>query len=72
VIETFGTAAGRARRYANGSKRANMKELRFDADDRVWRAAFAFASEMRGHHSRGGGQVRRERKEVLQTADQNH
>lgn len=25
-----------------GSKHANMKELRFDADDGVWRVAFAF------------------------------
>jgi hypothetical protein len=25
-----------------GSKHANMKELRFDADDGVWRLAFAF------------------------------
>ena len=26
----------------NGSKHANMKELRFNADDGVWRVAFAF------------------------------
>ena len=26
----------------NGSKHANMKELRFDAADGVWRVAFAF------------------------------
>lgn len=26
----------------NGSKHSNMKELRFDADDGVWRVAFAF------------------------------
>lgn len=26
----------------NGSKHTNMKELRFKADDGVWRAAFAF------------------------------
>jgi hypothetical protein len=26
----------------NGSKHANMKELRCDADDGVWRIAFAF------------------------------
>ncbi len=25
-----------------GSKHANMKEMRFDADDGVWRVAFAF------------------------------
>ncbi|MBI5162903.1 MAG: type II toxin-antitoxin system RelE/ParE family toxin [Magnetospirillum sp.] len=26
----------------SGSKHANMKEMRFDADDGVWRVAFAF------------------------------
>ena len=30
-----------------GSKHANMKELRFDADGGVWRAAFAFDSVRR-------------------------
>lgn len=30
-----------------GSKHANMKELRFRADDGVWRAAFAFDPERR-------------------------
>lgn len=29
----------------NGSKHANMKELRFDADDGVWRVAYAFDPE---------------------------
>jgi hypothetical protein len=28
-----------------GSKHANMKELRFNADDGVWRVAFAFDLE---------------------------
>ena len=31
----------------NGSKHANMKELRFDADDGCWRVAFAFDLERR-------------------------
>jgi len=31
----------------NGSRHANMKELRFDADGGVWRVAFAFDSERR-------------------------
>jgi hypothetical protein len=30
-----------------GSKYANMKELRFDADDGVWRVAFAFDPQRR-------------------------
>jgi len=29
----------------NGSKHANLKELRFNADDGVWRVAFAFDPE---------------------------
>ena len=32
----------------NGSKHANMKELRFNADDGVWRVALAFDPERKG------------------------
>jgi len=32
----------------NDSKFANMKELRFDADDGVWRVAFAFDPDRNG------------------------
>lgn len=43
VLEQFGPQAGRPRvDTLNGSKHANMKELRFDADGGVWRVAFAF------------------------------
>jgi hypothetical protein len=43
VIERFGPQAGRPRvDTLKGSKNANMKELRFDAGDGVWRVAFAF------------------------------
>ncbi len=31
-----------------GSKHANMKELRFDADGGVWRVAYAFDTERKG------------------------
>src|ERR1022692_525200 len=45
VIERFGPQTGRPRvDTLKGSKHANMKELRFDADDGVWRVAFAFDS----------------------------
>jgi hypothetical protein len=45
VIEYFGPQAGRPRvDTLKGSKHANMKELRFDADGGVWRVAFAFDS----------------------------
>lgn len=43
VIEFFGPNAGRPRvDTLKGSKHANMKELRFDADGGAWRVAFAF------------------------------
>lgn len=43
LLETFGPQLGRPRADTlNGSKHANMKELRFDAADGVWRIAFAF------------------------------
>src|SRR5256885_16667243 len=43
VIKKFGPAAKRPRvDPLKGSKHANMKELRFDADGGVWRVAFAF------------------------------
>jgi hypothetical protein len=43
VLETFGPQLGRPRvDTLKGSRHANMKELRFDAADGVWRVAFAF------------------------------
>ena len=42
-LETFGPMLGRPRvDTLNGSRHANMKELRFQADNGVWRLAFAF------------------------------
>jgi hypothetical protein len=43
LLEQFGPQLGRPRADPlNGSRHANMKELRFDASDGVWRFAFAF------------------------------
>jgi hypothetical protein len=43
LLEHFGPHLGRPRvDTLKGSKHANMKELRFDADGGVWRVAFAF------------------------------
>ena len=43
VLEQFGPMTDRPRvDTLNGSQYANMKELRFNADDGVWRVAFAF------------------------------
>src|SRR3546814_13191841 len=43
LLEAFGPKLGRPRvDTLKGSRHANMKELRFDAGDGVWRVAFAF------------------------------
>src|SRR6266480_2245866 len=43
LVQQFGPQLGRPRADTlNGSRHANMKELRFDAADGVWRVAFAF------------------------------
>ena len=43
LIETLGSALGRPRvDTLKGSRHANMKELRFHADNGIWRVAFAF------------------------------
>jgi hypothetical protein len=45
LLEQFGPQLGRPRADTlNGSRHPNMKELRFDAADGVWRVAFAFDS----------------------------
>lgn len=49
VLEVFGPQLGRPRvDTLKGSRHANMKELRFDAADGVWRFAFAFDPKRRG------------------------
>lgn len=46
LLKTFGPAMRRpGSDTLSGSKHANMKELRFDADNGVWRLAYAFDSE---------------------------
>ena len=62
LLEQFGPQLGRPRADTlNGSRHANMKELRFDAADGVWRFAFAFDPKRRaiilcgGDKSGGGG-----------------
>ena len=48
AVELEGPNVGRPRvDTLNGSRHANMKELRFDADGGVWRFAFAFDPERR-------------------------
>jgi hypothetical protein len=48
-LEELGPFMGRSRvDTLNGSRHANMKELRFDAEGGVWRFAFAFDPQRRG------------------------
>jgi len=46
LLERFGPMLGRPRADTlKGSKHSNMKELRFDAGNGAWRAAYAFDSK---------------------------
>ena len=46
LLQALGPSLGRPHADTlSGSKSANMKELRFRADDGVWRVAFAFDPE---------------------------
>ncbi len=64
LLEAFGPRLGRPRvDTLKGSRHANMKELRFDAADGVWRFAFAFdprrqAIVLCGGDKSGGSQRR--------------
>jgi len=74
VIEKFGPQTGRPRvDTLNGSKHANMKELRFDADYGVWRVAFAFDSERKAvllvAGDKSGGSQKRFYRQIIKTAD---
>lgn len=57
----------------NGSAYANMKELRFKADDGVWRVAFAFDPKSEGillvAGDKSGGSEKRFYKNLLKKAD---
>jgi hypothetical protein len=49
VLKQFGPSLGRPQvDTLNGSKHANMKELRFKANNGVWRVAFAFDPDRKG------------------------
>lgn len=73
-LREFGPKAGRPRvDTLNGSKHANMKELRFSAGDGEWRVAFAFdprrhAVLLVGGDKSGGGEKRFYR-DLIRVAD---
>ena len=58
----------------NGSKHANMKELRFGADNGVWRVAYAFDPRRAGillvAGDKSGGSGKRFYKRLIKTADE--
>jgi hypothetical protein len=57
-----------------GSKHANLKELRFEADDGVWRVAFAFdptrSAILLVAGDKSGGSEKRFYKQLIRKADQ--
>jgi len=57
-----------------GSQFANMKEMRFDADDGVWRIAFAFDPKRRAillvAGDKSGGSEKRFYRELIRKADE--
>jgi hypothetical protein len=75
LLEQFGPTLGRPRvDTLKGSRHANMKELRFDADDGVWRVAFAFDPNRRAvllvAGDKSGGSAKRFYRQLVRTADQ--
>ena len=74
LIEHLGPSAGRPRvDTLNGSKHANMKELRFAAGDGQWRVAFAFDPRRKAillvAGDKSGGSGKRFYKSLIATAD---
>jgi hypothetical protein len=74
LLEQFGPQLGRPRADTlNGSRHRNMKELRFDAADGVWRVAFAFDPNRKAillvAGDKSGGSERRFYRQLIETAD---
>jgi hypothetical protein len=57
----------------NGSRHSNMKEIRFNADDGVWRVAFAFDSKRKAillvAGDKSGGSQKQFYKQLIAKAD---
>ncbi|MEP6566263.1 MAG: type II toxin-antitoxin system RelE/ParE family toxin [Mesorhizobium sp.] len=74
VLKQLGPSYGRPRvDTLNDSKHANMKELRFDAADGVWRVAFAFDPQRKAillvAGDKSGVQEKRFYKKLIKIAD---
>ena len=75
LLRQFGPQLGRPRADTlKDSRYANMKELRFDASDGVWRVAFAFDPKRRAillvAGDKSGGSEKRFYRELIRKADQ--
>ena len=74
LLQQFGPQLGRPRADTlDGSRHANMKELRFDAADGVWRVAFVFDPRRRAillvAGDKSGGSQTRFYKQLITRAD---
>ena len=74
LLQQFGPQLGRPRvDTLNGSRHANMKEVRFSAAGGEWRVAFAFDTRRKGilliAGDKSGGSERRFYRELLRKAD---
>lgn len=75
LLEEFGPRLGRPRvDTLNGSRHTNMKELRFNAADGVWRVAFAFDSRRHAvllvAGDKSGGSEKRFYRALIRKADE--
>jgi hypothetical protein len=75
VLQQFGPQLGRPRvDTLNGSRHANMKELRFSAADGEWRVAFAFDPKRKAvllvAGDKSGGSEKRFYRELIRKADE--
>lgn len=74
LLQQFGPQLGRPRADTlNGSRHANMKELRFDAADGAWRVAFAFDPNRKAIllvcGDKSGGSEKRFYRQLIEKAD---
>jgi len=75
LLEQFGPQLGRPRvDTLKDSRHANMKEMRFDAANGVWRTAFAFDPRRRAillvAGDKSGGSEKRFYRNLIATADE--
>ncbi len=75
VLQEFGPQLGRPRvDTLNGSRHANMKELRFSAEGGEWRVAFAFDPRRKAillvAGDKSGGSEKRFYRELIRKADE--